>query len=240
MALGLPELTIYNFPYITLFLIFLIIGLRGLEFAKSGAIKAKDYDTYEPYLVKWLMDNNLGAFVPLMSLIGVSQYSAPKSSTGGIGIIIISTLILIFFTFIAELWYGHIGFLLIFIVSVMAGTYIDTLQSYSCLNGGKLNVFDQYGSGSVLMVFFAAACINIFSSGGRVGICIGAFLHIIKVIGLILLDYYVTFKKHPAQSRLCLSIFHHSFAYLIGFTISLLMLGFAYGVVLSTNQFVSL
>jgi hypothetical protein len=233
MALSLPALSLGNFPYLTLILIFVILGLRGLEYSKSGQVKEKDYSKYNPHIVKWLIENNLGALVPFMSLIGVSQYTAPNSVTGGLGVIIPGTLVLIFFMFVAELWYGHLGFLLIFIVSIMAGTYVDSLQSYGCLKGDDLDVFQQYGTGSVLMVFFAAACINIFSSGGALGICIGAILHVVKVAGLITLDYFVTFKKQPKQQRLCLSIFHHAFAYLIGFTVSLLMLGFAYGTVLS-------
>ncbi len=234
--MGLPAITLGNFPYITLILFTLIIGLRGFEYAKSGQVKEKDYAKYRPFIVDWLIENNLGALVPFMSLIGVSQYSAPKSVTGGPGLIAVGTLVLFGFMFVAELWYGHIGFLLIFLVSVMAGTYVDSLQSYGCMKGKELDVFQQYGTGSVLMVFFSSACINIFSSGGALGIAIGSILHIVKVAGLVLLDYYNTFKKQPKQKRLCLSIFHHSFAYLIGFTVSLLMLGFAYGTVLSYQQ----
>ena len=234
--MGLPALTLENFPYLTLILFTLIIGLRGLEYAKSGKVGQKDYKKYYPYLVQWLIQNNLGALVPFMSLIGVSQYSAPNSVSGGTLVIVLGTLVLFFFMFVAELWNGHIGFLLIFLVSVMAGSYVDKLQSYGCLQGDDLDVFQEFGTGSVLMVFFASACINIFSSGGAIGIIIGSVLHIFKISGLILLDYYVTFKKQPKQNRLCLSIFHHSFAYLIGFTVSLLMLGFAYGTVLSYQQ----
>jgi hypothetical protein len=234
--MGLPSLTLENFPYIALVIFIVIIGLRGLEYAKSGSVSQKDYNKYHPFLVQWLIQNNLGALVPVLSLFGVSQYSAPKSVTGGVVVIILSTLLLIFFMFVAELWYGHLGFILIFLVSIMAGTYVDSLQSYGCLQGDALNIFQQYGTGSVLMVFFAAACINIFSSGGAVGIVIGSILHVVKVSGLIALDYYLTFKKQPAQNRLCLSIFHHAFAYLIGFSVSLLMLGFAYATVLSYKE----
>lgn len=233
--LGLPNITETTYPYIATFIFIIILSLRGLEYSKSGKVKDAEYTKFHPYIVQWLIKHKLGFMVPVMNLFGVSQFTAPNKYTGGLWVIIVSIGILLFLLFISELWYGHFGFLLLFLAAIMIGPFLDTLQSYNCLDGESLNLNKNFCCGTLFIVFLAATCINIFSSGGTFGIILGCVLHLIAIGGLITLDYFTTFKKIN-EYRLCLSSMHHTMAYILGFLVSFLMLGFAYSTVLSFQK----
>lgn len=218
----IPE-TKMTIPYLAIILFCLILLIRGIEYLKTGKQSLQDYKKYHPYVVQWLIKYNLGFLVPFMNLIGVSQLTAPNLYTGGIVVIVLSIIILLFLLIITEVKYGHQGFILLFLASAMTGPFLDSLQTFTCLDGENIDMNKNFCCGTILIVFLAAACVNIFSTGGVFGIILGCVLHLLFITGLTTLDYFKTFKKIK-NYRLCLSGMHHTMGYVIGFIISLLII----------------
>jgi hypothetical protein len=220
-----------KFPYLAILLTIIIFTIRGI--AKQ---KAKEYNTtglkYEEYLaivIAWINEKKLAGILPFMSLFGVGQYLAPNSATGGKSVVVITNILLVLILCAVELWYGHLGIIIFFLICILTYTFAYTFQTLGCNNEkskNKNNIFtQQLATGTFIIVFFAAAVVNILFSFGQIGIISGIVLHL-GIFGMLFgLDYKNTFKNTSNDNeKLCYTFLNHSFGYLLGLIISLFIL----------------
>ncbi len=230
----IPDLTIRNFPYLAVVFFAAILILKSIEYAKTK--RPGKANVFHPKLAKSAVRNNVGALVPLYDFIGLTQFSAPDRLSNGIFANVVYAIVLFAALFIAELWYGHIGLVLLLLVGLMAHVFLSMARSYACVN----NIDDStipaptYCCGGNLMVFLLALCVNLFSTGGITGLIIPLIIHGVVYTGLVLWDYYMEFdRKSQRQHRLCNTMFDRSGMYAVGAVTSLLLLTYVYSVAIS-------
>jgi len=200
-------------PYLAIAIFVISIILKLIENAIHKS------NSYYPQLVSWLIKNKLGFLVPIMHTIGINQFATANQTAENTTVIIVfmlfATIILMSIT---EIYYGHIGLILLFFISILTGPSLNTLKEYTCnwsMNG------TGFCCGSIVLWIFAAAVINILFA--KKNIYFG-LIHIIILMSLVISDYYLMFKDFNNKYRLCISITHHSSIYVIGFISSLCLL----------------
>jgi hypothetical protein len=230
----IPDLTVRNFPYLAVVFFAAILILKSIEYAKTK--RPGKANVFHPKLAKSAVRNNVGALVPLYDFIGLTQFTAPYRLSNGIFANVVYAIVLFAALFIAELWYGHIGLVLLLLVGLMAHVFLSRARSYACVN----NIDDStipaptYCCGGNLLVFLLALCVNLFSTGGITGLIIPLIIHGVIYTGLVLWDYYMEFdRKSQRQHRLCYTMFDRSGMYAVGAVTSLLLLTYVYSVAIS-------
>jgi len=230
----IPDLTIRNFPYLAVVFFTAILILKSIEYAKTK--RPGKANVFQPKLAKSAVRNNVGALVPLYDFIGLTQFSAPDRLSNGIFANVVYAIVLFAALFIAELWYGHIGIVLLLLVGLMAHVFLSRARSYACVNNidDSTNPAPTYCCGGNLLVFLVALCVNLFSTGGVTGLVIPLIIHVVVYSGLVLWDYYMVFdRKSQRQHRLCDTMFDRSGMYAVGAVTSLLLLTYVYSVAIS-------
>lgn len=232
--MSIPDLTIGNFPYLAVVLFTAILILKSIEYAKTD--RPGKANVFHPKLAKSAVRNNMGALVPLYDFIGLTQFTAPDRVSSGIFANVVYAIVLFAALFIAELWYGHIGIVLLLIVGLMAHVFLARARSYACVNhiDDRTDPVPTYCCGGNLLVFLLALCVNLFSTGGVTGLIIPVIIHGVVYSGLVLWDYYMVFdRKSQRQHRLCYTMFDRSGMYAVGAITSLLLLTYVYSVAIS-------
>ena len=146
------------------------------------------------------------------------------------------TLFLFAGLFLTELWYGHIGMVLLLLVGLMSYVFLKYSRSYACVDNADEHHIPpaQYCCGGGLFVFLLALCVNIFSTGGVTGMVIPLIIHAVIYFIMVLWDYYMVFdSKSQREHRLCNTMFDRSGMYAIGAIVSMLLLTYVYSVALS-------
>ncbi len=224
--MGLPDLTVANFPYLAIVLFILITVLKVVEYSTKRKQKTQ---RLTPELAHKAVRLNVGALVPFYDLIGVSQYAAPSSMNSGVFYNIVYTIALMGLLFVSELWYGHTGFIILLIIALLANPFIEHLQSYACTDSirDRLPERPDYCCGGNLMVFLIAMCVNIFFSGTTIGMISATGVHVLVFSAIILLDYL---RTKQSKHKLCYAVFGRATMYGIGAITSLLILIYVYAV----------
>ncbi len=231
----IPDLTVRNFPYLAVVIFAAILILKSIEYAKTK--RPGKANVFHPKLAKSAVKNNVGALVPLYDFIGLTQFTAPdRVNTGGIFANVVYAIVLFAALFTTELWYGHIGLVLLLLVGLMAHVFLSRARSYACVNyiDDRTDPASTYCCGGNLMVFLLALCVNLFSTGGVTGLIIPLIIHGVVYTGLVLWDYYMVFdRKSQQKHRLCYTMFDRSGMYAVGAVTSLLLLTYVYSVAIS-------
>ena len=230
----IPDLTIRNFPYLAVVIFATILILKSIEYAKTK--RPGKANVFHPKLAKSAVRNNVGALVPLYDFIGLTQFAAPDRISSGIFANVVYAIVLFAALFVSELWYGHIGLVLLLLIGLMAHVFLSRARSYACVNriDDRTDPVPTYCCGGNLLVFLLALCVNMFSTGGVTGLVIPAIIHGVVYAGLVLWDYYMVFdRKSQRPHRLCNTMFDRSGMYAVGAVTSLLLLAYVYSVAIS-------
>lgn len=232
--MSIPDLTIRNFPYLAVVIFATILILKSIEYAKTD--RPGRANVFYPKLAKSAVKHNMGALVPLYDFIGLTQFTAPDRVSSGTFANVVYAIILFAALFITELWYGHIGMVLLLLIGLMAYVFLSRARSYACVNriDDRSDPVPTYCCGGNLLVFLVALCVNIFSTGGVTGLIIPAIIHGVIYSGMVLWDYYMVFdRKSQRPHRLCYTMFDRSGMYAVGAVTSLLLLAYVYTVAIS-------
>lgn len=230
----LPSLTISNFPYLAVVLFATIIILKSIEYTKTK--QPGKANVFNPKLVRNAVRGDVGALVPFYDFIGITQFAAPDKISGGTFTSVVYGILLFVGLFLTELWYGHIGLILLLLVGLMAHIFLKYSRSFACLNKIDDHIVPDapYCCGGNLLVFLLALCVNIFSTGGVTGMVVPLIVHAVIYFVMVMWDYYMVFDaKSQKKHRLCHTMFDRSGMYAVGAIVSMLLLTYVYSVALS-------